>query len=65
MREVVVSIKETAPNCFRLTFDGAVLGDSRGYSKLKAEQVARSKNGQESGKWEGSEWVPFRYRCDL
>lgn len=40
MRKVVVSIKETSRDCWRLSFDGRIRGDSRGYSKEKAQQEA-------------------------
>jgi hypothetical protein len=41
MKTVVVSIKETGRDCWRVTYDGSVLGDSRGYRKPEAMEEAR------------------------
>lgn len=38
----VIGIKETSRDCWRLSFDGCVLGDSRGYRKDRAETEARA-----------------------
>lgn len=35
-----VGIRETSPGTWRLTFDGRVLGDSRGYDKHRAIEEA-------------------------
>lgn len=66
MKIRIVGIKETSPAVWRLTFDGAVLGDSRGYDRDEAIAKARSfvrTNGID-GDWQGSEWVEFRNVLD-
>lgn len=66
MEKRIVGIKETSANTFRLSFNGSVLGDSRGYSKSEAIEKARqfvSKN-RIDGKWEGSTWVEFENVLD-
>lgn len=42
IKKQVIGIAETSPNVWRLTFDGRVLGDSRGYSKREAQNEANS-----------------------
>lgn len=67
MEKRIVGIKETSANTFRLSFNGSVLGDSRGYSKVEAIDKARqfvSKNPID-GKWVGSTWVEFENVLDL
>ena len=67
MKTRIIGIKETSANVWRLTFDGTVLGDSRGYDKNTATQKARSfveRDGGIDGKWEGSTWVEFRNVLD-
>lgn len=43
MQTVTISIRETSPNVWRLTHDGRVLGDSRGYRKDQAIAKARER----------------------
>lgn len=37
---IVVSFRETAPGAYRVTYDGVVKGDSRGYSRAAARAEA-------------------------
>jgi hypothetical protein len=67
MLERTIGIKETSPGTYRLTFDGTVLGDSRGYTKSQALDAARSfvaRDGGLDGGWQGSTWVEFRNVLD-
>lgn len=36
-----ISIRETSPGSWRITFNGKILGDSRGYDRARAWQVAQ------------------------
>ena len=62
MKTRVVGIEETSPGTFRLTFDGRILGDSRGYGRAEAIEKARAFVARNTidGRWEGSTWVEFR-----
>lgn len=61
-----VGIKETSPNVWRVTRNGNVLGDSRGYSRREAEAQARSiASRTDEGHWEGSTWIPDKFVLDL
>jgi hypothetical protein len=67
METVVYGIKETSPGVFRVTRNGAVLGDSRGYRRNEAISEARElaeRNGGIDGDWVGSNWVEFRTILD-
>ncbi|QGZ14054.1 hypothetical protein PP939_gp022 [Rhizobium phage RL38J1] len=66
MRQRIIGIKETSPNCFRLTFDGNILGDSRGYSKQEAISEAKRfvRQNANDGDWVGSTWVEFQNVID-
>lgn len=66
MKQRVIGIKETSANCFRLSFDGHVLGDSRGYSRNEAIAEARRfvARNRLDGDWEGSTWVEFENVLD-
>ena len=52
----IIGIKETSPNTWRVTYDGRVLGDSKGYSRVKALEEANKAVAQEHGEWEGATW---------
>lgn len=62
-----VGIKETSRGSFRITFNGHILGDSRGYSEEMAKAEARKFNGRTIGNWVNGEWVDVidTYTCDL
>lgn len=66
MEKRVVGIKETSPNCFRLTFNGNILGDSHGYSRNDAIAEARRfvARNRIDGDWKGSTWVEFENVLD-
>lgn len=53
----IISIKETSVNSWRITFDGKVLGDSRGYIKEKAIKEAHRLVAMEYGEFQGAKWV--------
>lgn len=63
MKTVVISIVETSPDVWRVTFDGAVLGDSFGYARHTAETEAwKRASVPDAGEWQGSTWVPIEYQ---
>lgn len=67
MKTRIIGIKETAKDCWKVTFNGYPLGDSRGYSRSDALREARtfvSRDGGLDGDWEGSTWVEFRNVLD-
>lgn len=66
MKTRIVGIKETSTGVFRLSFDGKILGDSRGYRRDEAVSAARSfvSRNAVDGRWEGSTWVEFRNVLD-
>lgn len=66
MKQRVIGVKETSVNCFRLTFDGYVLGDSHGYSRSEAIKEARRfvARNRLDGDWQGSTWVEFENILD-
>jgi hypothetical protein len=66
MKKRIVGIKETSPNVFRLSFNGTVLGDSRGYDRNKAISEAKSfvNRNRLDGDWVGSTWTEFENVLD-
>ena len=66
MKTRIVGIKETSTDVFRLSFDGAVLGDSHGYDRDEAIVEARKfvARNRIDGDWQGSTWVEFRNVLD-
>ncbi len=67
MKTRIIGVKETARGCWKLTFNGHILGDSRGYSRDEAVREARkfvARDGGLDGDWEGSTWVEFRNVLD-
>lgn len=41
-KKVKVGVAETSPGSWRLSFDGKILGDSRGYDKARALREAQA-----------------------
>lgn len=66
MEKRIIGIKETSANCFRLSFNGHVLGDSHGYSRNEAISQARRfvARNRFDGNWKGSIWVEFENVLD-
>ncbi|QIG68050.1 hypothetical protein EVB55_115 [Rhizobium phage RHph_Y68] len=66
MNKRIVGIQETSPGVFRLSFNGSILGDSRGYSKNEAINEAKSfvRRNRIDGDWQGSTWVEFENVLD-
>jgi hypothetical protein len=58
MKQIVVGIQNTGRDCWRVTYGGRVLGDSRGYDKRGAIAQAQLFDGAVSSRWLGGEWVP-------
>jgi hypothetical protein len=67
MRTIKVNIKETSPGSWRVTFNGHVLGDSRGYRKDEAIAKARQYNGRVDGEWRNGVWIDAaeRFECEV
>ena len=59
----VVSITETSRNVWRLTFNGHVLGDSRGYAKASAIRDAREYVAMQN-RWADEQNRPHEYKLD-
>lgn len=60
-KKQVISIKETSPDVWRVTFDGKVLGDSRGFDRAGALREARDVVGADpAGRELGIGDVPSR-----
>lgn len=54
-----ISIRETSPGTWRVTFNGSVLGDSPGYRKEQAIAAAKAAAARDDcGRWVGNKWVP-------
>jgi hypothetical protein len=61
-----IGIKETSKNSWRVTYDGKILGDSKGYSKeqaiAKAKEIVAQKD---DGDWQGGAWVKRQNVLDI
>jgi hypothetical protein len=59
----IVSIIETYPNCWRVAYDGRVLGDSRGFDKNGALREARQIVADEQ-RWAARDGRPVELQLD-
>lgn len=67
MKKKVVGITETSANVWRVTFNGSVLGDSRGYDRAGALAEAKryvERNGGIDGDWGPNGWVEMQMVLD-
>ena len=60
----VVSIKDYGRNCWRITYNGEVLGDSQGYTKQEVINEAKKIVSRPSGQWDRNEWIEVIYVLD-
>lgn len=67
MKTRIIGITETSPGTWRVTFNGSVLGDSRGYDRSRALAEAKTyveRNGGLDGDWGPTGWVEMRNILD-
>jgi hypothetical protein len=61
-----IGIRETSPNVWRVTYDGKILGDSRGYSRDAAIFEAKAIAARtDDGDWRGGEWINILNVLDI
>lgn len=67
MATIRIGIIETSPKVYRLTFNGNILGDSRGYAKSEAINQAKIavKHHANDGHWEYDKWVEDTYILEI
>jgi hypothetical protein len=59
MKTVIVGIQETSKDVWRVSFNGTILGDSRGYRRSEAIAEARKyveRDGGLDGDWGPNGW---------
>lgn len=63
MKTVTIGIMETAHGVYRVTYNGSILGDSRGYTKAQATTEAKrivERDGGLDGDWGPNGWEEHR-----
>lgn len=65
MTTVIITAKQMENGFFKVAYDGRILGDSRSFDT--AEQALASiahKDGQQDGRWEGSNWIDVTFKVE-